>query len=282
MIKMLPLAFAAWLALAPAANAYELERIFFQNEQEKVEREARERLRGTKEDPFASAWLAEALMKQGKWDEAREALREAGTDSLVGVLAHGDFAWYTGNFAGALSHFQAAMAKEPADPHAQWGVASALLHLDRFDEALAIARALDARSAQLDPDFRAWVKVVIGGSLGLKAERGNMFDKLRSAGEVKSTFEQALAISPKNPNVLSSLGRFYLLAPPLMGDKGRAVELLRRADDLDPFFYLNDAYLIRALIANGQADKAKVEVAMYRAKYEGLDAPMVELARLKL
>lgn len=272
--------------LAAPAQAAELETIFFQNDPDKVEPAAQATLKRLPADAEANAWLAETAMKQGKWNQAQAALEKAGTTTLTGLLAHGDYAWYTGDFAGAERFYRQAQALAPADTHARWGVSSALLHQDtdgsRLGEALAIAKELEQDGAKLDPDFHAWVLVLIGASLGYQADRGNMMDKLRLAPAVKDAFDKAMALSPKSPNALTGLGRYYLLAPGLLGDSAKAVDLLGRANDMDPFFFLNDAYYIRALVKDKQATKARAEVAFYKAKFQELPAPATELTRIKL
>lgn len=269
------------VAAATPARAGELETIFFKNDQESLQAQAQAQLRRAPTDPEANAWQAEMAMKQGLWTDAHKALDHAGTTTVLGLLAHGDFEWYTGDFAASQKHFQAALAKDPGNQHALWGVSSALLHENQFDPALKLAEQLQAASKADDPDFQAWVLVLVGACKGLKAEQGNMIEKLRLAGEVKGDFERAVALSPKNPNALSALGRFYLLAPPILGDNDKAVEYLDRANTMDPYFFLNDAYLIRALAKDGQPDKARVEKVFYRAKFQGLERPMAELATLE-
>lgn len=280
-IAALALAAVVLGGLAAPAAAAELETVFFGNDQEKVEQAAQATLRRTPTDPEANAWLVETAMKQGKWDVSQKALGLAGTSTLAGLLAHADYAWYTGDFQAAQAAYEAAVKLAPRDLHARWGVSSAMLHQGQYEPALKIATELEAEQARYDADFHAWVLVNIGACKGFMAQKGNMLQQIKQGGEAKADFERAMALSPKNPDALSSLGRFYLLAPSILGDKGKAVDLLERAGTMDPFFYLNDAYLIRAYQADGQANKAKVEAAFYRAKFQGLAAPAAELAKIK-
>jgi tetratricopeptide (TPR) repeat protein len=284
MIKRAVVALSVLLAVP--AQAAELETVFFKNDPDKVEAAAQATLKRLPADPEANAWLVETAMKQGKWNQAQAALEKAGTTTLTGLLAHGDYAWYTGDFAGAERFYRQAQAMAPEDLHARWGVSSALLHEDvdgsRLNESLDIAEQLAKQGAKLDPDFHAWVLVLIGAALGYQADRGSMMDKLRLAPRVKDAFEKALALSPKSPNALTGLGRYYLLAPSLLGDSGKAVEYLGRANDMDPFFFLNDAYYIRALVKDKQEAKARAEVAFYKAKFQDLPEPAAELTRIKL
>ncbi|MDB5097809.1 MAG: transrane and repeat-containing protein [Cyanobacteria bacterium RYN_339] len=284
MIKLAAVAMA--ILVAAPAQAGELETVFFKNDPDKVEQAAQAMLKRAPADPEANAWLAETAMKQGKWATAQTALEKAGTGTLTGLLAHGDFAWYTGQMAEAEGYFRKALAIAPTDTHAKWGVSSALLHQDVLGDnltgALDLAEELEKQGDKLDPDFHAWVQVLIGACVGYQADKGSMLDKLRLAPRVKGAFERALALSPKNPNALTGLGRYYLLAPGLLGDSGKAVEYLGRANDMDPFFYLNDAYYIRALLHDKQTNKAKAEAAFYRAKFQELSEPAAELARVKI
>lgn len=272
----------ALLAGEPAAAA-ELEAIFFENKVEAIEQQATQRLRQVPNEPMALAWRAETLMKQGAFAGAREDLARLPAASREAALARADFAWYTGDWTGALAHYDEARRLAPDDAHAAWGVASALLHLERFDEALRETDALLPRADREGPAFKAWVLVLRGAALGLAADRGNLLDKLAKGPAVRAAFEDALKLDAGSANALSAMGRYHYFAPWFLGgDPGRAVELLEKANHVDPFFYLNHAYLIRARLKAGQKDKARVEASYYRAKFQGQAAAEKELAAIGL
>jgi tetratricopeptide (TPR) repeat protein len=278
-MRAFALATALTLLLAPAAQAAELEAVFFENKLDAVERDATTRLRRAPEDLQALAWRAETLMKQGAFADARADLARLPAAGRDAAIARGDFAWYTGDWDGALREFKAAQLAQPGDPHAVWGEASALLHLDRYQECLTIAEPLIARAASEGPAFQAWALVLRGAALGRKADRGNLLDKLAVGPKAKEALEAALRVDPANANALSALGRFHYVAPLILGgDPNQAVGLLEKSKAVDPYFYLNHAYLIRALRKTGQLDKAKVEATYYRAKFQGLPAAERELA----
>lgn len=275
---------ALMLASLPApAAAGELEAAFFENRFEAIERQATDRLRRTPGDPEALAWRAEALMKQGAFKAAQDDLARLPSTTREGLLARADYAWYTGDWAGALAGYEAARKLAPEDAHAAWGVGSALLHLGRFDEALKEADRLLPRAGREGPAFQAWALVLRGAAVGLKADRGNPLDKVVFGPSAKADFEAALKADPGSANALSAMGRFHYFAPWVLGgDPARAVELLERANHVDPFFYLNHAYLIRARLKAGQQDKARVEANYYRAKFQGVPEAERELATIAL
>lgn len=275
---------ALMLASLPApAAAGELEAAFFENRFEAIERQATDRLRRTPGDPEALAWRAEALMKQGAFKAAQDDLARLPSTTRGGLLARADYAWYTGDWAGALAGYEAARKLAPEDAHAAWGVGSALLHLGRFDEALKEADRLLPRAGREGPAFQAWALVLRGAAVGLKADRGNPLDKVVFGPSAKADFEAALKADPGSANALSAMGRFHYFAPWVLGgDPARAVELLERANHVDPFFYLNHAYLIRARLKAGQQDKARVEANYYRAKFQGVPEAERELATIAL
>ena len=96
-------------------------------------------------------------------------------------------------------------------------------------------------------------------------------------------FRAAMKADPANANALSAMGRFYYFAPGILGgDPAKAVELLDRSNRVDPYFYLNHAYLIRALLRAGNVEKARVERTYYRAKFAGVPAAERELATIDL
>jgi hypothetical protein len=77
------------------------------------------------------------------------------------------------------------------------------------------------------------------------------------------------------------VGRFYLEAPGAVGGKPeKSVAYLEKSTALDPYFFLANAYLIRAYKATGQAARAKDLLASYKKKFAGLSAPMREVGDL--
>lgn len=185
---------------ARPASAGELETIFFENKFEAIERQATDRLRRVPDDPQALAWRAESLMKQGAFADARTDIARLPAGLREGALARGDFAWYTGDWQGALVAYTEARRLAPDDAHAMWGVASALLHLEKLDDTLREADALLIRANQESPSFKAWALVLRGAVVGLKADRGSIVDKLASVSTVKTAFEDALKVDLANAN----------------------------------------------------------------------------------
>ena len=280
-VRLLAAAFALVALAAPAAHAAELEAVFFENEFEAVEKQATQRLRQVPDDPTALAWRAETLMKQGAFGEAREDLARLPHGTREGLIARADYAWYTGDWEGALAAYGQARRLAPDDAHAAWGVASALLHLGRLEEAGKETDALLPRADREGPAFKAWALVLRGAVLGYQADRGHLLQKVQLGPAARTAFEDALRADPASANALSAMGRYHYHAPWILGgDPQRAVDLLEKANNADPFFFLNHAYLIRARLKAGQADKARVEASYFRAKFKGLPAAEKELAAI--
>lgn len=281
-----------WLAalaigLGPGpAQAGPLEDLWFGNKLFEVEQQATLRLRRLKGDAEGLAWRAEVLMKEGSFNRAKTDLGNIPATAAIGDLARGDYAWYTGDWDGALVAYEAAARRKPDDLHARWGVASALLHQGKHEPAYAMGVALEADAAKVasEPwgaDFLAEVLVIQGAALGGKAEHGNFLDQLFAAPKVRAIFERATQVAPANANAWSALGRYHYFAPGLMGgDARKAAELLEKSKTIDPFFYLNHAYLVKALAKAGEKGKAQVEWTFYHAKFDDLPAAKRDLPEL--
>ncbi len=93
-------------------------------------------------------------------------------------------------------------------------------------------------------------------ALGEKADRASFMSAYSLAKRVRSEFETAARLSPRNVEVLSSLGDFYQQAPGVVGGGvDKAEGIAARLDPLDA----GRAHVLRARIAEGRKDYGTAE-----------------------
>lgn len=271
----------ALLTVMALATAPALERAYFANQYADVQAQARARVAAKASDPLGHAYLARLAYKRGEWDAARRELKKAGQQDLEAMLAWGDFLLYTGASQAAIGYFQQARGQDPGHSHAVYGLGAAYLDTGRFQEAYDLAQGAEAMATREGAFQLSRVLSILGGAQGLKANRGNLADKLRFGPQVRGTLERAMAVAPGNPNAIYAVGRFYLEAPAVIGgNPTKAVPLLEKAAALDPCFFLGQAYLARAYQATGKPARAREVLAAYRKRFAGLPAPMREIAEI--
>lgn len=276
------LALVAVMTLGAPAMASP-EKAFQTNAFVSVEAEAKAALKKNPADPEANAWLARSLYKQGRFGEAAAALKKAGATHPEALVAHGDYALYLGDADTAIRHYQAALAKAPKDVSALVGLASAHIQLEHFDQAFDTAEKAEGLMGAESAYTKSRVLTVLGGAQGLKANKGGLGDKIKFGPKVKATLEKAVATAPQNANAQYALGRFYLLAPGLIGgNAGKSVGYLEKATQLEPYFYPAQAWLVRAYAETGKKDKASAELAEFKKKFGALPEAMREIANIKL
>jgi tetratricopeptide (TPR) repeat protein len=129
--------------------------------------------------------------------------------------------------------------------------------LDAWDAGIPACE----KAASLGPDkglYHLW----LGRIYGEKADRVNFFKAAGLARKVRTEFERAVALSPKDWEARTDLAEFYLEAPGIVGggeDKARA-----QADAL-VVFNPGLAHWVRARIAQKNKDAAEAEKE-YRAE----------------
>lgn len=277
------LALTLALALGAAAPAFALpgaETSFYGNDLQALEKLARGALAQDARDGEAQAWLARALYRQGRFADARQALARAGS-GLEAELARGDYALFVGEGEAAAEHFRRAAALAPQAAHPAWGLAYALLNLERFDPAVAAAEKAVALAKT--PVDRSRALATLGGAQGLKANLGSLMDKISYGPKVKASLTAALKADGRNPGAHFALGRFYLQAPGVVGgDPAKALKPLARAVALDPYYFNAGAWYLKALAANGKQAEARAALADYKRKFAALPAAQAAVADLKL
>jgi tetratricopeptide (TPR) repeat protein len=280
--RTLALSLALIAAVAGPAFA-SAENALYANSFATAESEARTALKKNPSDAEAGAWLVRSLYKQGRFSAAEAALKKLGTSGVEALTAHGDYALYVGDADGAIGWYTKALAAAPKDVSALVGLASAHVQLDHFDKAYDLAESAENLAGGENAYLKSRVYTVLGGAQGLKANKGGLGDKIKFGPRVKTTLEKAVAIAPQNANAQYALGRFYLLAPGLIGgNAGKSVGYLEKATDLEPYFYPAQAWLVRAYVETGKKDKAAQALAEFKRKFSALPEAMREVADIKL
>src|SRR6185437_7298879 len=112
----------------------------------------------------------------------------------------------------AMELLQPAAERSSGDAEAQQLLCRLALQIERWDEAVAScakAVALDSDSS----DNHLWY----GRALGEKADRASFIKAYGLAKRVKSEFETAVSLDPRNAEALSDLGDYYTEAPGIVG-----------------------------------------------------------------
>ncbi|MDB5100357.1 MAG: hypothetical protein JWM80_4778 [Cyanobacteria bacterium RYN_339] len=257
------------------ALATRLRITFLDNAIEELEREAQAQLATAPGDPIAQAYLARALYKEGRFQEARRILVDADPEDVEVLTARGDFHDYVGEAREAELAFQAALEREPRHVDALLGLAAVHLTRNEANQADALAAKASGLVDADDACQRGRLRVLQGGVAGLRAARGGFFDKLRWGPGVLHAFEQARALCPNSPYPRFALGRFYREAPGALGGSwARAAAEFRAAEELDPYYHPALLALVEALEACGEANEARAEREAYRQRFRDLPAAM--------
>jgi uncharacterized protein HemY len=251
---------------------------FLDNAIEELERAAQARLASTPGDPLAQAYLARALYKEGRFQEARRLLDQADPEDVEVLTALGDFHDYVGESREAEHAYKAALARDPEHLDALLGLAAVFLARDEAGPADRLAAEALPLIDEHDACQRARLGVVQGAVAGLRAGRGGIFDKLRWGPGVLHAFEQARALCPNSAYPRFALGRFYREAPGALGGSWhRAAAEFEAALDLDPNYHLAALALIDALEQCGKPAEAQARREAYRKRFRDLPAALASL-----
>jgi tetratricopeptide (TPR) repeat protein len=182
--------------------------------------------------PFltADATQANALLQQGRVDEATASLREI-------------------------------LIAQPGDAQAHQLLCRIYYAQDMADSAIHECE-LAATSAPASSDTQMW----LGRAYGFKASHANPLSALSLAVKVRIAFERAVQLDPENTHALNDLGEFYVAAPSLIGgglDKAQAL-----AARMQPQFP-SQAHRLLALVAEKKKEDAIAEAEFSNAVSAG-------------
>lgn len=159
---------------------------------------------------MADAAQADALLQQGRVDEATASLRQI-------------------------------LAAQPGDAQAHQLLCRIYYAQELADQAIHECE-LAVSSAPANSDDQMW----LGRAYGFKASHASPFTALGLAIKVRVAFERAVQLDPENIHAINDLGEFYVAAPALIGgglDKAQAL-----AARMQPRFP-SKAHRLLALIA---------------------------------
>jgi len=179
---------------------------------------------------MADTAQANALLQQGRVDEATASLREI-------------------------------LAAQPGDAEAHQLLCRIYYAQEMADNAIHECE-LAATTAPANSDNQVW----LGRAYGFKASHANPLSALSLAIKVRNAFERAAQLDPENIHALNDLGEFYVAAPGLVGgglDKAQAL-----AARMQPHFP-SQAHRLLALIAEKKKENAIAETEFSNAVAAG-------------
>ena len=138
----------------------------------------------------------------------------------------------------AIKQFTDALAMEPRDSSAQFGLAVALRRKWKLDEAAAGL----AKVEELDAKFP-----------GLALEKGRLAEARGDMDAATASYRQALADSPDDAALKSRMGAVLVLT----GKEAEAEKLLREVLEAQPYSSEAEHYLGRIELARGQLESAR-------------------------
>jgi tetratricopeptide (TPR) repeat protein len=152
----------------------------------------------------------------------------------------------------ALELLQPVTAPSSNDAEAEQLLCRLALQLERWDQAVAACQkavSLDGNSS----NNHLWY----GRALGEKADRVSFIKAYGLAKRVKTEFETAVTLDPRNAEALSALGEYYTEAPAIVGGgKDKAAQVARKLDDTDRA----RAEELRGRLALSNKDTAAAEI----------------------
>lgn len=145
-----------------------------------------------------------------------------------------------GKFTQAQVFFDAALKSNPSDLRTIEYLGDIAGHQKSWDRALVYYKKLKTlKPSEANYYFK------YGGVLGMKAKNSNKFVALGMIGEVKSSFEKAIALNPKHIEARWALVILYLQLPGIIGgSESKAIRYSNELMQLSPV----DGYLSRGQI----------------------------------
>lgn len=194
----------------------------------------------------------------------------ATANAPTGPLAEGRQRFDRRDWSGARAQFEQAVRANGRDPWAHYWLGRALVQLDKPGDA---AERFE-RAVELSPntaEFHAWA----GNAVGMEAQRANVLRQPVLARRVKASFEQAVALDPKQFDARMGLVQFYLLAPGFMGGS-----IPKAREQAQALLGLNvvQGRIMFARIAAKEKDMAGVERELVTLQKEAPDSGRAALA----
>ncbi|MBI6545507.1 MAG: tetratricopeptide repeat protein [Cyanobacteria bacterium NC_groundwater_1444_Ag_S-0.65um_54_12] len=240
-------------------------------------------------DQAARHLLARTYELTNNHEQAMEQYRLASAEGGVEVmLEKADVHYYRREFAEALDSYVAALAaaKKAGDLTrqiaAELGVAHAELDLGRYKKSIEICERLESSPPRpLTNQEKGRVYTIMGGSQGLQAKREGLMAMLTIGPRVRGTLEKAVEYDPEQARGVYALGRYFLEAPSVLGDKAKGEQLIARAVRLKKSDLAIRAWYIRALHERGKNPEKETEIAAFEKDFAGIPAAQAILQKLK-
>jgi putative PEP-CTERM system TPR-repeat lipoprotein len=182
----------------------------------------------------------QVALQHGNYKQAANAYQQALAlfpDDAVSMHNLAEAYLKVDDHAAYFAAMQAWLEKHPQDKQARFLLANHYLTLKRYAEA----RTAYAKLLELEPDNP---QVLNNFALALQQQNPQ---------QARQYAEKALSLAPDNAAVMDTLG-LVLLA---QGDTQRALELLRKASQLQPLEREIRYHLAKALVKDGQKDDAR-------------------------
>jgi tetratricopeptide (TPR) repeat protein len=248
------------------------------------------------EDPQNYYLLAEAYLKVGKVDDAKQAVAEADK------LSQGDFRTsvglgvllaHYGLYSDAVAHFKQAVQTNPNSDDAWYDLADAYFHMRGYPEALQAAERVSV-SGQADSSYLALLADVdahLGHSdeavklyrqeIAAKPDQDQtylslalVYLRLGNASEARETIQQGLARIPDSGQLLWGMG----IVSAAEGNAAEAEQYLKRSMELLPQWPQSYSALGVLYYEMGQIDKARQTLEQFtrNGPSGALDAKRIE------
>jgi Tfp pilus assembly protein PilF len=152
----------------------------------------------------------------------------------------------------AIAGLRSSVSSDPANAAAHLLLCRAYLSEQHGPEAAGECQLALKTGLGNDSDAQDWA----GRAFGLQAEHAGPIAGLKLAGQVRTAFQTAYRLNPRNPAAANDLGEYYINAPFIVGggvDKAAAL-----ADALQPSLP-EIAHRLRALLAEKRGDSAAAE-----------------------
>jgi len=157
----------------------------------------------------------------------------------------------SGHFKKARPLVEERFRKSPLDAYSLFLMARIKSAFGSKEEAIAMLE----QAVSKDPN-KAQYHGVLADLYGQKARKAGFFEKVGLARKIKQHLSAAVALDPRNWDMLDGMLTFYLEAPGIMGgDKKKAQEMADQAVKDDPA----NGWLMQAHIARQNKDTSRLE-----------------------